>query len=164
MNKNLKILIVAFLEISIMVASVLLIINLYDQQFATLRDVNANLKANGVFLSMPESNPFKLLGNEYEKSACTEGHKDIYKNLAFTAIMDKDAQKVKAIITQNDKHSLYDIKAGKACEKAEQILTANGFLNKTDNAYQYIKDDVTVTLIYNEDKKLKGFMVESLSV
>ena len=154
MNKNLKILIAAFLEISIMVASVLLIINLYDQQFATLRDVNANLKANGVFLSMPESNPFKLLGNEYEKSACTEGHKDIYKNLAFTAIIDKDAQKVKAIITQNDK----------ACEKAEQILTANGFLNKTDNAYQYIKDDVTVTLIYNEDKKLKGFMVESLSV
>ncbi len=131
----------------------------YKNIFYINKNINPNIEASGIKLSIPQSQVVKVLGYEGEKAMCVYGYEYTYEDLGLNIGFRADNERVRRITITNNKDQIYGLKIGMTVEEAKVIIDRNGFIKDEKSNFKFNKANTTIII-----KSLEGDMVDGITI
>lgn len=124
----------------------------------TIQEINNNIKISDVKLNMSKEAAFKILGSDYKEENCILGKEYDYSNKINIVVASDNL--VLRLITYNKDSEVYGIKIGSNYQLLVDILLKNGYKSENNSKYNYVKDDVRVTIQSFKGEIIDGYVLD----
>jgi len=150
-----------FLGALLLVIVLISIFGYYKITAYKVTDVHENLDAMGLALLQSEAEVVSILGYKGDYRTCIHGYNYTYKDLQLEVGFRSTDDRVRSITFNDSPYSVYGLLAGVSVEHARQVLlNEHGYTKAPDSNYTFIKDDVKIIVLSQDEETVRGYTIE----